>query len=264
MRVAFLVAGPGRSGGMGVIHGCARHLDAAVYTPEEAAESAPVDVAVATWWTTADALWDVPARRRVVLLQGHDARHYREDEPADRLGAAGVLDLPVDFVAVSPHLARVVAAAAPGAPVRVVAPGIDKAVFRAAPAREGGGPLRVLVEGQPSVWFKGVREGVAAVRAMRAPASVTVVAPEPAGTEDLGADRVCVGLAPAAMAALYAEHDVLLKLSRSEGLGLPVLEAFHTGRPCVVTHGVPQCIASIGPSATPSTRESLSSTSCSA
>ena len=37
------------------------------------------------------------------------------------------------------------------------------------------------------------------------------------------------------MAALYAEHDVLLKLSRFEGLGLPVLEAFHVGRPCVVT-----------------------------
>ena len=185
---------------------------------------------MATWWTTADALWDVPARRRVVLLQGHDARYYRDGEPADRLGAEAVLDLPVDFVAVSPHLARVVAAA-PAAPVRVVAPGIDKAVFAPAPPRPGGGPLRVLVEGQPTMWFKGVAEAVAAVRRMGAPATVTVVAPEPEAARDLGADRVCGGLAPAEMAALYAEHDVLLKLSRFEGLGLPVLEAFHVGRP---------------------------------
>ena len=37
------------------------------------------------------------------------------------------------------------------------------------------------------------------------------------------------------MAALYRESDVLLKLSRVEGLGLAPLEGFHSGLPCVVT-----------------------------
>jgi hypothetical protein len=37
------------------------------------------------------------------------------------------------------------------------------------------------------------------------------------------------------MAALYAEHDVLLKLSRLEGLALPPLEAMHVGVPSVLT-----------------------------
>jgi glycosyltransferase involved in cell wall biosynthesis len=37
------------------------------------------------------------------------------------------------------------------------------------------------------------------------------------------------------MAELYAEHDVLLRLARFEGLGLPPLEAFHVGVPCVLT-----------------------------
>ena len=262
MRVALLVAELGRSGGMGVIRDWARALDDAVLVlcgeaersgdeasgrgaPEEldgvpvrplaAMADESVDVAVATWWTTAEAVWDVPARRRVVLLQSLDQRYYHDDEPADRLGAAAVLDLPVGFVAVSAHLARVVAALRPDAPVREVAPGIDKAVFAPAPPRTGPGPLRVLVEGQPSLWFKGVADAVAAVRRMREPAAVTVVAADPEAAGDVGADRVCGALSPGEMAALYAEHDVLLKLSRFEGLGLPVLEAFHVGRPAVLT-----------------------------
>ena len=48
-------------------------------------------------------------------------------------------------------------------------------------------------------------------------------------------DRVVGGLDPAAMAALYRESDVLLKLSRVEGLGLAPVEGFHSGLPCVVT-----------------------------
>ena len=37
------------------------------------------------------------------------------------------------------------------------------------------------------------------------------------------------------LAALYAESDVLLKLSRVEGMFGPPLEAFHKGATCVVT-----------------------------
>jgi hypothetical protein len=254
MRVAFLVAELGRSGGMGVIRGWARRLDDAELVVCGAGPDLPsdvdgvpvrslaatagdeVDVAVATWWPTTEALWDVAARRRVVLLQSLDQRYYRDDEPADRLGAAAVLDLPVGFVAVSDHLARVVEAwRGETDVVRVVSPGIDKDVFAAAPARAGGGPLRVLVEGHAGMWFKGVAEAVAAVRRMRAPATVTVVGAEPSAATDLGADSVRGGLSPREMAAVYAEHDVLLKLSRFEGLGLPVLEALHVGRPVVTT-----------------------------
>ena len=180
MRVAFLVAELGRSGGMGVIRDWARALDDAVLVVCGDARGAqpaarrtahpcgrcgdggePVDVAVATWWTTADALWDLPgAAARRARCRASTQRYYRDDEPADRLGAAAVLDLPVG-------LRR--GLAAPGARgggarrrarrVRVVAPGIDKAVFAPAPPRPGGGPLRVLVEGQPSDVVQGRRRG---------------------------------------------------------------------------------------------------------
>lgn len=258
MRVAFLVAELGRSGGMAVIGDHAGHLasDGAQCTlvvcapdPGDLPEASagvpvrrlaevghePVDVAIATWWTTAESLWDLPARRRAVFLQSLEQRYYREPERADAQGAAAVLDLPVDWLVVSDHLRRLLADTRPEARSHLVAPGIDKAIFAPAPAERPAGPLRVLVEGQPTLWFKGVAESVAAVRRMSEPATVTVVAPDPDAAGTLGADRVTGGLAPLEMAALYAEHDVLLKLARFEGLGLGVLEAFHVGRPCVVT-----------------------------
>ena len=257
MRVAFLVAELGRSGGMAVIREYARRLDDAVLVEcsgkahphddggvrvarlADMADEPPFDVAIATWWTTTEALWRLPAHRRAILLQGLDFAYFRDDEAADRLGAQAVFDLPLDWLAVSPHLARCVKLVHPGACVRLVPPGIDKSIFTPVPVpapRPAGRPLRVLVEGQPTLWFKGVAESIAAVRRMRLPASVTLVAAEPGlAARESGADRVEGGLDQPGMAALYADHDVLLKLSRFEGLGLPVLEAFHAGLPCVVT-----------------------------
>jgi hypothetical protein len=95
--------------------------------------------------------------------------------------------------------------------------------------------LRILVEGQASLWFKGVDRAVAAARAMTEPAEVTVVAPDPEAAGSFEGARVVGALDPAGMAAVYAEHHVLLKLSRIEGLALAPLEAMHVGRPAVVT-----------------------------
>jgi len=55
------------------------------------------------------------------------------------------------------------------------------------------------------------------------------------GLGDVGADAVVGPLAPAEMAALYGDSDVLLKLSSVEGMFGPPLEAFHRGATCVTT-----------------------------
>ena len=169
-----------------------------------------------------------------MFLQSLDLRYYRDDELPDRVGAAAPLALPVDYLAVGEHMRALLARLRPDARCAVVRNAVDKSVFGAAEPRTEPGPLRVLVEGQPTLWFKGIDEAIGAVRAMREPATVTLVAQEPARAGDRGADRVVGGLEAAEMRDLYAEHDVLLKLSRFEGFGLPVLEAFHVGRPCVV------------------------------
>jgi hypothetical protein len=62
---------------------------------------------------------------------------------------------------------------------------------------------------------------------------VTLVAPR--GRAPGGADRTIGPLSQAELASAYAESDVLLKLSRVEGMFGPPLEAFHMGATCVVS-----------------------------
>jgi glycosyltransferase involved in cell wall biosynthesis len=261
LRVAFLIEELGRSGGMSVIRRHARHLldregadvSLVVCWPKhselpEVDDGIPVtglaearreryDVAIATWWRTTEALFELAAGRRAVFLQSFEHRFYRAHERPDRLGALGVLDLPVDYLVVGSAMRRVLERLRPDSPCHVVPCGIDKAVFTARTGQPPDGPLRVLIEGQPSLWFKGIGDAVAATRAMREPATVTLAAldAEAARAEALPVDRVVGGLTPEGMAALYAEHDVLLKLSRNEGLALPPLEAMHVGLPSVLT-----------------------------
>ena len=259
LKVCFLVQELGRSGGVAVIEAHAAALAAhpafepeIVITDRKAGEvpdrtgEVPVrqmpearateyDLAIATWWTTAGALYDVSARRRAVLLQSIETRFYPDDAFFERLAAAAVLTLPVDFIVVASWMRELVAELRPDARCLTVRNGVDKDVFRPRSPVRPEGALRVLVEGQPDLWFKGVHEAVAAVRAMQGPAELAVVALDPAGLEAVDADRRLGGLDPEAMATLYAENDVLLKLSRVESLGLPPLEAMHVGRPCVLT-----------------------------
>ena len=241
MRVCFLLHELGRAGGMNVIAGHVDCLRARGWEADivltDASDDREWDFALATWWETAPALWRVRARRRGVFLQSFEERFYGDRDVLARLGAASVLALPVDYVTIGGWMRDALAELRPDARCPVVRNGIDKSVF-APPA--GGrtfrdGPLRVLVEGNPEMWLKAVPEAIAAARAITEPATVTVVAPNPDAARALGADRVEGGLDPAAMAGLYSEHDVLLKLSRVEGVALVPLEAMHVGTPCVVT-----------------------------
>jgi len=247
LSVAFVVPPAGRSGGLDVVASHSRRLnelpgfETHVLTPAELAESSRrYDLGVATWWETFAALDRADCGRRVVFLQSLEHLWYRPAESFEALSAALPLLLHDDFIGVSSWLCEAVRRLRPGRDCLLVPNGVDKEVFAprsATPAAEAGPgePLRVLVEGQPSIWLKGIADAAAAVRAMEEPATLTLAALAPDGTDEVGADRVLVGLSPEEMAALYAESDVILKLSRVEGLGMAPLEAFHVGVPCVVT-----------------------------
>jgi glycosyltransferase involved in cell wall biosynthesis len=258
MRVAFLVPSLQPSGGVLIAVQHARALreraaiDAALVACTDepatlAVDDVPVldaaaaveaswDVAVATWWTTWATAVELDARRRALLLQGLDERFYRSSEPFERLGATMALAGADELVAVSRYLRDAALAVRPDVRCHLVVNGLDRATFAPANgAREGDGPLRVLIEGHPGLELKGVADALAAVGEMREKAHVTLIALEPPATRDFRVHRVLGGLDAPAMAALYASSDVLLKLSRSEGLGLPPLEAAATGTPSVVT-----------------------------
>jgi glycosyltransferase involved in cell wall biosynthesis len=192
------------------------------------------DIAVATWWTTLPTVWRLDAKRRAVFVQGPDDWFYRQNDVPHRFAAGLAALMPADVIAVSSWLAELARLARPDARCHVVPNGVDKNVFTGARTARTG-PLRVLVEGSPSLWFKGVADAVAAVRSMQFPAELTLVGLDVADAGELEVDRAFGGLDQAELARLYSEHDVLVKLSRFEGLGLPPLEGFHLGLPCIVT-----------------------------
>lgn len=255
MRVAFLTQDLQLSGGVGVVveHASqlARHHGFDVSLVQTQRQEAPdwtfrglehlhvvplvqarrqsFDVAVATWWETTDHLFELDAARYAYFVQSLEDRFYSAEQP-ERMAAALTQDLPVRFVTEARWIARALEALQPGNRVLYVRNGIAKDVFAspsAAPVALGG-PLRVLVEGDPEIAFKGIDDARAAVGAMREDHALTVVSPRG------GADAVGP-LAPAEMASAYAGHDVVLKLSRIEGMFGPPLEGFHMGATCVVT-----------------------------
>ncbi|HZO37365.1 MAG TPA: glycosyltransferase family 4 protein [Solirubrobacteraceae bacterium] len=260
MRVAFVVNDLQLSGGVGVVVQHARQLVSRhgfevelVLAREQdepdwrypGLEDVPVrampsargeryDIVVATWWETVAASLELDARRHAYFVQSLEDRFYRPDQP-DRLGAALTHDLPLHVITEARWIADTLDELYPERRCLLVRNGVDKAVFaplETAPIRRTE-PLRILVEGDADVWFKGVGEAVAATRAMTAPRHVTLVSRSGAALD--GVDRALGRQTAEQMSALYAESDVVLKLSRVEGMFGPPLEGFHRGATCVVT-----------------------------
>jgi hypothetical protein len=91
------------------------------------------------------------------------------------------------------------------------------------------------VEGSPSVPFKGVWQALDAATKMQQPRVVTLVCGDPDAVGDAPADEIVGPLSAQQMADLYRRTDVVLKLSRVEGMYGPPLEAFHMGATVVTT-----------------------------
>ncbi len=263
MKVAFILNDLQLSGGVGVVveHACRlsrldgwdvalvlsrqqeepswrgfEHLPHLHVCSAQQALGERYDVALATWWETTFTLFRLNAARYAYFVQSLEDRFYHHDHPG-RLGAALTLDLPVAFITEAQWIAQTLSQLRPDALCFVVRNGIDKDVF--APLqrveRNDHGPLRILVEGYPSVWFKHVPEAIEATRAMGEPHQLIAVSGDPAGVRALGVRDVLGPLSQREMADVYARTDVLLKLSSVEGMFGPPLEAFHRGATCLVT-----------------------------
>jgi O-antigen biosynthesis protein len=213
-----------------------RGLESLHVVPIERARESRYDVAVATWWETTSHLFDLDAHRHAYFIQSLEDRFYDSGDPM-RVGAALTHALPVSFITEARWIAETLEALQPGSRAFYVRNGIDKRVFAppgpVPPRLEG--PLRILVEGYRGSRFKGVDDAVAAVASMTKPHHLTAVLPDRASAGDVQADTVLGAVPQTELARIYAETDVVLKLSRIEGMFGPPLEGFHRGATCVVT-----------------------------
>jgi O-antigen biosynthesis protein len=262
VRIAFLLHDLQLSGGVGVVVRHARELVerhghdvTLVLTHEQEQEpwefdglahlhveglaqarAQRFDIAIATWWETTYSLFELPADRYATFIQSLEDRFYPQGVP-ERSSAALTQGLPIAFVTEARWIADTLAALHPEAPCLFVRNGIDKEIY-ASPEQLDvrlGRPLRIVVEGNPDVWFKGVPAALRSVAHMREPRHLTLVTGAPATIEDDTPDAIVGPLSQQEMARLYAESDVVLKLSRVEGMYGPPLEGFHMGATCVTT-----------------------------
>ena len=263
MRICFLLSAFSRSGGVNAVlqHSRWLHedhgfeitlalLDDAMPTETHGAEQfaeivllrdlsvqQPFDIAIATYWETAFWIYDIPARRYAHFLQSLEDRFFPARTPARTLARMSE-GLPLAIVTEATWIAETMREVRGDEEVLLVRNGIDKDVFPplAALPERADGPLRIVVEGHPEVWFKSVPEAKAVLERMTAPFEAVFVVPEPAKFAPLlGAVGTAEGpLTGEQLRDRYEWADVILKLSRVEGMFGPPLEAFHRGATCVV------------------------------
>jgi O-antigen biosynthesis protein len=262
VKLAFLLHDLQLSGGVGVVVQHARELAGRhghdvtlVLTQEQqqepwafeglahlhveglaAARQERFDIAIATWWETTYSLFELHADRYASFMQSLEDRFYPPGVP-ERTSAALMQGLPIAFLTEARWIADTIAQLQPQAQCLYVRNGIDKQVFTPPDRLDVrlDRPLRIVVEGNPAVWFKNVRAALRSVEQMAEPRHLTLVTGAREAVDSDAPDLVVGPLSQQEMARLYAESDVVLKLSRVEGMYGPPLEGFHMGATCVTT-----------------------------
>jgi glycosyltransferase involved in cell wall biosynthesis len=192
------------------------------------------DFVFATWWITFFDLWRVDSRVYGYLNQSlesrfHVERHYK-------VLNRQTYSLPLLFITEAKWLVEFIQALQPEGRVLYVQNGLSRDYFpcvQAPPQRSG--PLRVLVEGPWAVGFKGVPETFEILEAARAEGvrfeAGWLTSTSAGAKPTLGGQPVPVheGIPINQVRQVLREYDVLIKLSKVEGMFGPPLEMFSQG-----------------------------------
>ncbi len=205
--------------------------------PIEARDLPDADIVVASWWETADWAAMLPARcgAKVHLIQ-HDERQFPR-QPIDRVAATWRLP-GFRRVVVAQWLAELGRQEFGVASIDVVSNGVDADFFNAPPRDRH--PVLTVGLMHSNLSFKGTDIAVRGIEeARRSGINLKVVAfgqesidaqhPLPAGTQ------YHYRPTQEQIRDAYAAADVWLFTSRSEGFGLPILEAMACRTPVIGT-----------------------------
>lgn len=181
-------------------------------------EFLPADVGVATFWTTAPhvALLDCA---RFYFIQHDEALFHIDDWWENEVRKT--YKLPLEFITIATWLTEHIRKHA-GKEAVLVPNGINRQMFYPEPAYPRTGKVRVLVEGDADIFWKGLEEAKAALRSL----DVEVWC---LGNTGIGGDRIFEYPPQDELRRIYSSCDILLKTSWYEGMPLPHMEAMACG-----------------------------------
>jgi glycosyltransferase involved in cell wall biosynthesis len=202
--------------------------------PLSSALDVEFDVAIATWWETIFNIGLLNARATVWFIQSLEDRFYTAGDPMQLL-AQSAYSVNIPAITEAAWIRDFLVSLNPLRPVGYAVNGIDKAVFKPSTQRlVPSAPLKIMIEGSLSAPNKGVRQCFEVLARMEEPHEVVWVSPSGASPDGPEVMALAGPLTFEEMAEVYRQSDLLLKLSRVEGMFGPPLEAFHCGATAVV------------------------------
>jgi glycosyltransferase involved in cell wall biosynthesis len=217
-------------------HPSSNHLD---FVSIEESESKFYDLVIATWWPTVFELSRLRFSTVAYFVQSLESR-FSIDPPDIRnecLAASSYL-AGIPMITVSSWLQNLLMSQTQ-TPTWLVLNGLDKIKFPVARSisRSDESPnkkMRVLVEGHRGVPMKAMDDSIQAVRAANCEIELWHASPTKGGASIL-ADRIFEATPHDQMFDIYRQVDLIVKMSRVEGMFGPPLESFHAGATGIVS-----------------------------
>jgi glycosyltransferase involved in cell wall biosynthesis len=203
------------------------------------ADSRYYDLVIATWWPTVFELGRLKFSTVAYFVQSLESRF--SIEPADIRNeclAAATYLVGIPVITVSSWLQNLLMSHTQ-TPTWLVLNGLDKSKFpvgttTSRPEEPFTKKIRVLVEGHREVPLKALDRAVDAVRAADCEVELWHASPSKNGGSIL-ADRIFEETPHDQMYEIYRQVDLIVKMSRVEGMFGPPLEAFHAGASAIVS-----------------------------
>ena len=200
------------------------------------------DLGIATWWRTAYEIIDVPCLKYLYFVQSLESRFALNDNDTNTEALiAATYHAGFPIITIASWIQNIFMLAECG-PVWQVKNGIDKEVFgkvknQSQDAQENA-KIRILVEGAMGVPMKAIEETLHSLSAISEFIEISYVNPYPANSEILKFESVkhsYNNIPLKEMSSIYSKVDLLVKMSRVEGMFGPPLEAFHAGATAIVS-----------------------------
>ncbi|MBD7968900.1 glycosyltransferase [Paenibacillus gallinarum] len=254
-KIGYIIAGTGISGGLGVICQHANGLHKRGYDvvlisednnnevkwfPNLLVPVIPIsqvpenlDVAIATYWTTAYTLENISAQQKYYFIQSDESKFF-DVNSKERAAAYKTYSMNYGFITMAQWISDWLKKEF-NKDSHYIPNGVDEnIIYKTEPLMKKNGKIRILLEGPIDVPFKGMKEAFEVVENLDCEVWCVSTAGRP--RPNWKCDRFFESVPMDKMKNIYSSCDILLKMSKVESFCLPALEMMACGGVCVLTN----------------------------